>query len=303
MKVRKRLFEGLTVAVVGAGSGLGRQYCIDLAASGAKVIVAGRGGNVSTVASEITAAGGVAVACICDVREGWRVVEAALDHFGCLDGLIVNAGVVRDSSFGNMSQADWDEVVSVHLQGSFSCAKAAWTPMTAQKGGRIVLTTSAAALHGNFGQANYAAAKGAILGLTRTLAIEGEPRNIKVNALSPIAYTGMTSGILGAETETILTPAKVSPVALALVHPRFNESGSMVETGGGWVAALRWQRSAGLRFDSLSAAELLDDWDRVGDFGSGSDFPSTISESLKSAVADADVKQLFARPERYSKPG
>ena len=188
-----RMFDGTTVVVTGGGAGLGRQYCLDLGRAGANVVVAGRGGSAAAVAAEIRAEGGGAVACVADVRDGQRIIDCALATYGRVDGVIVNAGIVRDRSFGKLTTEDWSEVLSVHIDGAVACAKAVWGPMSGQKSGRILFTTSGAGMHGNFGQANYAAAKGAIIGLTRSLAIEGAARGIYVNAIAPMATTAMTS--------------------------------------------------------------------------------------------------------------
>ena len=172
-------FAGASAVVVGGGAGLGRQYCLDLARHGARVLVVGRGESAAAVTREIVATGGDAVACVADARDGDRIVKGALAAFGRIDALIVNAGIVRDRSFAKMSREEWSEVLSVHVDGAFSCARAAWEPMSKQGGGAILFTTSGAGMHGNFGQANYAAAKGAILGLARSLALEGASRKIR----------------------------------------------------------------------------------------------------------------------------
>ncbi len=279
-------FASASVVVVGGGAGLGRQYCLDLARHGARVLVVGRGDSAATVTREIVAAGGDAVSCVADARDGDRISAAALAAFGRIDGLIVNAGIVRDRSFGKMSREEWSEVLSVHVDGAFSCARAAWEPMSEQGGGAILFTTSGAGMHGNFGQANYAAAKGAILGLTRSLALEGASRKIRVNAIAPMALTAMTERVFPEPLRTALRAEHVSPIACALVHPRGTETGAIIETGGGWASAMRWERSAGVRFAPPDVESVLSRWGEVRSFEAGSDHPQTTADSLSAAMGE-----------------
>ena len=144
-------FRGATVVVVGASRGLGRQYARDLGRFGANVVLTGRSDEIHAVAAAIRDDGGQAIAVQCDIRDAQPFVAAALAEFGSIDGLIVNAGIVRDRSFAKMDLADWNEVIDVHLGGSFACAKAVWSHMAARRRGAIILTTSGAALHGAFG--------------------------------------------------------------------------------------------------------------------------------------------------------
>jgi hypothetical protein len=153
-----------------------------------------------------------------------------------------------------------------------------------QRSGAIVLTTSGAGLHGSFGQANYAAAKAGVIGLAKTLAIEGARRGVRVNALAPMAATAMTDGILDERMAAALPPGSVSPVALALVHRSCPLTGEIVEAGGGWAAVLRWERSAGTRFDGAGADAIA--WPDLTRFDEGSDHPSTTADALAAAVGD-----------------
>ena len=211
-------FDGLAVAVIGGGQGLGRRYALDLGARGARVLVVSRSESAAAVAAEIVAAGGTAVAFIADARDGGLIVEATLTAFGRLDALLVNAGITRDKGFGKMTAEDWDEVTSIHLDGAFACAKAAWQPMIDGGGGAMLFTTSGAGMHGNFGQANYAAAKAGIMGLAKSLAREGARQRIRVNAIAPMALTSMTEGVFTPELKAALSTEAVSPVALASRH-------------------------------------------------------------------------------------
>ncbi len=216
--------------VTGAGGGLGRAHALLLAKRGARVVVndlggavSGSGGSLSAaegVAAEITASGGEAIANGASVAEQGQVeamVAAAMARWGRVDILVNNAGILRDKSFSKMDMADFRLVIDVHLMGAAYCTKAVWDIMRAQNYGRIVMTTSSSGLYGNFGQANYGAAKMALVGLMQTLAIEGQKNNIRVNCLAPTAATRMMEGLLPADLLAKLTPASVSPGLLALV--------------------------------------------------------------------------------------
>lgn len=286
-----QFFRDVSIVVVGGSAGLGRQYCLDLGKAGARVVVAARSDAAIAVVEEIRTAGGIATACQADARQGERIVETALAAYGRIDGMIVNAGVTRDRSFGKMSSDDWTEVLSIHVDGAFSCARAAWAPMSEQRQGHILLTTSGAGMHGNFGQSNYAAAKGAIIGLTRSLALEGASRNIRVNAIAPMALTGMTEKVFDAELRAALKPEHVSPVALALVHPSSTETGAIIETGGGWVSKMRWERSKGVRLPGMSAESLLAHWNEMGRFDEEADHPQTTLDSLNATLGHRSISK------------
>ena len=225
-----KLFENRVAIVTGAGAGLGRSHALMLAEHGAKVVVNDLGGAVDgsggssgpaeAVVSEIEARGGQALADGASVTEPEQVeamVAKAVDRFGRVDVLINNAGILRDKSFAKMTLADFRAVLDVHLWGSVVCTKAVWGLMREQEYGRVVLTTSSSGLYGNFGQANYGAAKTGMVGLMNVLALEGARSNVLVNTLSPTARTRMTEG-LGIPEEALdaMTPQSVSAAALAL---------------------------------------------------------------------------------------
>ncbi|MBO9558385.1 MAG: SDR family NAD(P)-dependent oxidoreductase [Caulobacter sp.] len=216
------LLQGRVAIVTGAGGGLGRAHALYLASQGAKVVVNDLTQDAADrVAAEIAAAGGDALAVAASVTDEAAVgamVARVKDQWGRIDILISNAGILRDKSFAKMDLADFRLVVDVHLMGAAVCAKAVWDTMREQGYGRIVMTTSSSGLYGNFGQANYGAAKMALVGLMQTLAIEGEKYNIRANCLAPTAATGMTEGVLSEESLRRLDPALVSPGLLALVH-------------------------------------------------------------------------------------
>ena len=232
-------FDGKVAIVTGAGSGLGRCHALGLAARGAKVVVndLGRNGapseNASKVVEEIRAAGGVAMADPADVADFAQVsamVAQAEKEWGRVDILVNNAGVLRDKTFAKMEMADFELVVGVHLIGSTNCTKAVWAGMRERNYGRIVLTSSASGIYGNFGQANYGAAKAAMIGLMNVLHLEGAKNDLRVNILAPTARTGMTEGLLPPAAAELLGPETVTPGLLYLVS---EEAPSRVILGAG----------------------------------------------------------------------
>ena len=212
--------NGRVAIITGAGGGLGRTHALFLAQHGARVVVNDLGLDAAErVAAEIVTAGGEAFAVAASVSDETAIaamVEQVMDRWGRIDILINNAGILRDKSFARMTLDDFRLVIDVHLMGAAVCSKAVWDIMRAQSYGRIVMTTSSSGLYGNFGQANYGAAKMALVGLMQTLAIEGEKYDIRVNCLAPTAATQMTEGVLSAEGLKLLDPALVSPGLLAL---------------------------------------------------------------------------------------
>ena len=222
-------FKGRVAIVTGAGGGLGKQHALALAARGAKVVVNDLGGNVhgvggsvsaaQAVVDEIRAAGGEAIvngASVTDFAAVQAMVQQTMDTWGRVDILVNNAGILRDKSFAKMELADFRLVVDVHLMGAVHCSKAVWPIMQAQNYGRIVMTTSSSGLYGNFGQANYGAAKMALAGLMQTLSIEGEKNNIRVNCLAPTAATRMTEGLMPEAVLKALEPQAVVPAMLVM---------------------------------------------------------------------------------------
>ncbi|MGD0564766.1 MAG: SDR family NAD(P)-dependent oxidoreductase [Roseiarcus sp.] len=219
-------FDGRVAIVTGAGGGLGRCHALGLAARGARIVVndLGPGGappqSALRVAEEIERAGGVAVADgadVCDPAQVEAMVKGAQERWGGVDILVANAGVLRDKTFAKMELADFERVVNVHLMGSAISAKAVWAGMRERNYGRIVFTSSASGIYGNFGQANYGAAKAAMIGLMNVLHLEGAKNDIRVNVLAPTAATAMTAGLLPPEAAALLTPESVTPGVLFLV--------------------------------------------------------------------------------------
>jgi NAD(P)-dependent dehydrogenase (short-subunit alcohol dehydrogenase family) len=211
---------GRVAIVTGAGGGLGRTYALLFAQRGARVVVNDLGDGAENVRREILQAGGEARAAQCSVTDAAAVkamVQETKDAWGRVDILVNNAGILRDRSFAKMSLDDFRLVLEVHLMGAVHCAKAVWETMREQKYGRIVMATSSSGLFGNFGQSNYGAAKMALVGLMRTLAIEGAKYGIHVNCIAPTAATQMIQGILPDEQLGLLRPKFVAPGVLALV--------------------------------------------------------------------------------------
>jgi NAD(P)-dependent dehydrogenase (short-subunit alcohol dehydrogenase family) len=223
-------FDGRVAIVTGAGGGLGRCHALALARRGARIVVndlggatdgTGRSGQAAErVVEEIRACGSEAIAdaaSVTDFAAVEHMVAAAMGKWGRVDILVNNAGILRDKTFAKMTLDDFRAVLDVHVMGAVNCTKAVWEIMRGQGYGRIVMTTSASGLYGNFGQSNYGAAKMALVGLMQTLGLEGAKHNIKVNCLAPAATTRMTQAIFPPEQAAMLTPEAVSPGLLALV--------------------------------------------------------------------------------------
>lgn len=243
-------FTGRVAIVTGAGGGLGRQHALALAARGAKVVVNDLGGSVDgsggsasaaqQVVEEIRAAGGEAIAngaSVTDFAAVQAMVQQAVDAWGRVDVLVSNAGILRDKSFAKMDLADFRLVLDVHLMGAVHCCKALWPVMTAQKYGRIVLTTSSSGLYGNFGQANYGAAKMALVGLMQTLAIEGLKHDVRVNCLAPTAATRMTEALFPPDMLERFVPEAVVPAMLVLAGQDAPNRTTLCAGAGGFEAA------------------------------------------------------------------
>jgi NAD(P)-dependent dehydrogenase (short-subunit alcohol dehydrogenase family) len=243
-------FDDRVAIVTGAGGGLGRCHALGLAARGAKVVVndLGPGGAPSEVVEEIERAGGTAMADGADVTNADEVaamVSRAEAKWGRVDVLVNNAGILRDKSFAKMEIADFEKVVGVHLMGSAICTKAVWSGMRDRGYGRILFTSSASGIYGNFGQANYGAAKAAMIGLMNVLHLEGAKYDIRVNVLAPTAATGMTAGLLPPEIAALLTPESVTPAVLFLVGENA-PSRTIMGAGGGVFAVTHIEETPGV---------------------------------------------------------
>jgi len=270
------------IVVTGAGGGLGREYALTLAKEGASVVVNDLGGArdgtgaghsmADQVVNEITAAGGRAVAnydSVADAEGAANIVKTALDEFGKIDGVVSNAGILRDGTFHKMTDEAWDSVLKVHLYGGYNVIRAAWPHFREQSYGRIVVATSTSGLFGNFGQANYSAAKLGLVGLINTLAQEGAKYNIKANALAPIAATRMTEDILPPEVFKKLTPEYIAPVVAYLCTEEVPDTASIFIVGGGKVQRTALFQNKGVTFEHVpSVDEVAEQWSTIDDLSS-----------------------------------
>ena len=270
-------YDGQVAIVTGAGAGLGRSHALALAARGAKVVIndlGGRDGSLSAgslaVVAETEAAGGEAIANganVADMTQVQLMVEQTMEKWGRVDILVNNAGILRDKSFGNMPIEDFKLVVDVHLMGAANCSKAVWNIMKAQQYGRIVMTTSSSGLYGNFGQANYGAAKMGVAGLMNTLCIEGEKYGIKVNCLSPTARTAMTEDLI--EDKRVLEMMTVESVTTGLLALVAKESPNRAILGcgaGGYArAVIKETDGIYLSPEEQTPENILAKWDELED--------------------------------------
>ena len=268
-------FDGKVAVITGAGGGLGRQHALLLASRGALVVVNDLGGAVDgsgsdkgaaqKVVDEIRAAGGEAVPdtnSVSTVEGGAAIVKTAVDAYGRVDIVVNNAGILRDKSFQNMEPDMVKAVLDVHLAGAFNVTQPAFKLMREQGYGRIVSTSSAAGIFGNFGQANYGAAKMGLVGFTRVLAVEGAKYNVKANAIAPLAYTRMTENLLGNLGER-LDPSFVSPIVAYLAHEECPVSGEVYSVGGGRVARVFIAESQGYFNPTLTLEDVRDNFDTI----------------------------------------
>lgn len=275
-------FKGQTVVITGAGGGLGKVYSLLFASRGANVVVNDFNAEAAQkVVDEIKKAGGSAIANTSSVTDGAAVIQSAISAFGGVSILINNAGILRDRGLKNMTDAEFDQVISVHVKGAFSCTKAAWPHFRNQKFGRIINTASAAGIYGNFGQANYSAAKMSLIGFSKSLAREGAKYNISAVAIAPVAASAMTATIMSPEMLANLKPEFVAPFVVAVCHPDGpNPSGRVFEIGAGFVAELRWERSKGTVWktdDTFTPSAVKLKWSEVTDFSEVS-HPESVSD-------------------------
>ncbi len=270
-------FDGQVAIVTGAGGGLGRSHAIELARRGARVVVNDLGGAVDgtggsdtaaqKVVDEIVAAGGEAVAdynSVATAEGGEAIVQTALDAFDTVDIVINNAGILRDKTFHNLTPELLEPVISVHLLGAFYVTLPAWKIMREKGYGRVVNTSSNSGLLGNFGQANYGAAKLGLVGLTRVLANEGKAKGIKANAIAPVAITRMTEELFG-DSGVKMEPSAVTPTVIYLAHEDCPVNGEVYSTAGGVVARYFIGLTPGWQSEGHSAEDVRDNFDQIRD--------------------------------------
>lgn len=302
-------FDNRVCVVTGAGAGLGREYALLFASRGAKVVVNDLGGNfkgegasraADVVVQEIRDAGGIACADYNNVVEGHKIIETAISNFGRIDILINNAGILRDKSLANITDEDWDKISDIHLKASFVTSRAAWPHFKKQKYGRIIMTSSNSGIYGNFGQANYSAAKLGAIGLANTVAIEGSKYNIHCNTIVPTAASRMTKDVLPEEFYNELKPSLIAPVVVYLCHESNQDNGNIIESACGWAGKVHFIRGKGslLRAsisDGVTPEFVRDRWDAVSDMSQATRLNSTgeasasfmgILEELKSPAKE-----------------
>ena len=299
-------FEGRVAIVTGAANGLGKSHALSLAKLGAKVVVNdfggardGTGGSseaAEKVVAEIKAAGGEAIANGADVSSEEQVdamIKQTLDQWGRIDILVNNAGILRDKSFAKMEMSDWDKVVAVHLTGSAICTRAVWPVMREQKYGRVIMTTSTSGLYGNFGQANYGAAKMGVAGLMNTLCLEGEKYDIKVNCVAPTAATRMTEDLMPKEVLALLEPEAITPAVLFLASDQAPNQ-RIVLAGAGCYAMVRLMESDGiyLNEEERTPDAIAAQFEQLGDMGSAREMTNGGEHVTKILTKAAQAKGI-----------
>ncbi|XP_034472898.1 peroxisomal multifunctional enzyme type 2 [Drosophila innubila] len=313
----KLRFDGRVAVVTGAGAGLGREYALLLASRGAKVVVNDLGGShvgegasqraADVVVDEIRKNGGEAVADYNSVIDGAKVIDTAIKAYGRVDILINNAGILRDRSIIKTTEQDWNLVHDVHLKGSFKCTQAAFPHMKKQNFGRIIMTSSNSGIYGNFGQANYSAAKMGQVGLANTVAIEGQKNNVYCNVIIPTAASRMTEGILPDILFNELKPSLIAPVVVYLCHESCTDNGSYIESAAGWATKVHTVRGKGSVLrpsleDSVTLEYVQNAWNQVTDMSQAKHWNSNaeasaslmeVLEKLKSGDKDA-VEDTFS---------
>ena len=281
-------FDNQVILVTGGTRGLGRAFSELAAAAGATVVLNSTGSDDGGATRAINEAGGQAVHMPGLVEEPEDLIENIVDRLGRIDAVIHNAGFVRDKTLRKMTDEQWDDVLAVHLTASFRLSRAVWPHFENQGGGRIVLISSASGLYGNFGQANYAAAKMGMYGLARSIAWEGGRSNISCNCVCPVGATTMNSANWSDEDKRIRKAEYVAPLVVYLAHPDCQESGSIFEASAGSYKKLRWERTEGLNlFPEQEPADLdaiAGNWGKIGDF-SATEHPLHMGDSLERMYA------------------
>jgi len=283
-------FDGKVAIITGAGGGLGRQHALLLASRGALVVVNDLGGALDgsgsdkgaaqKVVDEIVALGGVAVAdtnSVSTPEGGAAIVKSAVDAYGRVDIVINNAGILRDKSFHNLTPDLMNPVFDVHLKGAFHVTQPAFVLMREQGYGRIISTSSAAGVFGNFGQANYGAAKMGLVGFMRVLAVEGAKYNIKANAIAPLALTRMTERLFSGAMAEKLQPELISPIVAFLAHEDCPVSGEVYSVGGGRVARVFIGETPGYFNANLTMEDVRNNFEQIRN-EDGYIVPANISE-------------------------
>ena len=281
-------FDGKVVLVTGGSRGLGNAFARCAATAGATVALNSTSEDDGGATQAIIDAGGKAIHFPGRVEESARLVQNVVDACGRIDSIIHNAGFIRDKTLRKMTEEQWDTVLDVHLKSAFKLTQAAWSYFEAQGGGRVVLLSSSAGLYGNFGQANYAAAKMGMYGLARSIALEGAQGNICCNCVAPFGATEMNSANFPEALKQAIKTEYVAPLVVYLAHPDCQESGSLFEASAGAFRKIRWEQSEGLNLDpsvdEISLDAVADNFDAITDF-SAATHPASMSESLQGMYA------------------
>lgn len=304
-------FDERVVIVTGAGHGLGRSHALEFARRGARVVVNDLGASVDgtgagsdaalEVVAQIEAEGGEAMengADVTDFAQVMAMVSDAVDLWGRVDVLVNNAGILRDKTFGKMDLADFRAVVDVHLHGSVNCTKAVWSRMCEQEYGRIVLTSSSSGIYGNFGQTNYGAAKMGLVGFMNSLALEGVKYGIKVNALSPIAATRMTEGLIPEHVLAMLEPEAVTPAVIFMASDNA-PTRQIITAGAGVFARVVIQETPGIFLPEgeRDAEHVSDAWERIADTDGQVELPAGGEQTTKHITKAAAALGINPGPE------
>lgn len=309
-------FDDQVAIITGAGGGLGRVYALELAKRGAKIVVNDLGGSrdgsgsgstraADLVVDEIKALGSEAVANydnVATVEGGENIVKSAIDAFGRVDIVINNAGILRDKSFTKMEPENWKAVLDVHLNGAYHVTRPAYTLMKEQGYGRIIMTTSAAGLYGNFGQTNYSAAKLALVGLMNTLTIEGKKYNIKINTVAPLAASRLTEDIMPPDLFAKMKPEFVAPMVLYLCSDKCNESGSIFNAGMGYYNRAAFYTGPGISLskdkEPPTPEDIKANWDAINSMEDA----KLISDANAAIIALISPPDPKAKKAKASKP-
>lgn len=277
-------FDGKVILVTGSSKGLGLSFAKCLDKAGAKVVLNGRAPYSEELATNFEQAGIDSFYVSCPVELSEELISQVIDKFGRIDGLVHNAGFLRDKTLKKMSHADWSEVIEAHLGSAFRLVRSAWPHFERAGAGRIVFLSSATGIYGNFGQANYAAAKLGMLGLAKTIALEGAKSGINCNCVAPFGATSMNSANFPEALKKAINPDYIAPLIAFLSHQSCEESGSMFEASAGSFKKIRFERSKGLnldpREDVVTVDQIAESWGKIVDF-SESEHPKSMQESLR----------------------
>ena len=284
-------FKDRVVLVTGGSRGLGRAFAKCFARHSAQVVINSLGSDdelepglsgAEVTRREIESEGGSALIWDGPATAADQLIDFCISSFGRLDVIVHCAGIVRDRSFGKLTEEDWNAVYDVHLQAAYKLSQAAWPLFKAQGYGRLLFISSSSGIYGSFGQANYSAMKLGLLGLTKTLAVEGGANNIHCNCVAPVAATRMNASVLNDAMREQLNVQDIAPLVAYLCHERCTENGSLYEAAGGWFGKVRFQRAIGavLPAGNFDIADVANHWDEINDF-SEAEAPATPLESLE----------------------